>query len=303
MYQGFLGLAVDKEDNVFYATGGLDAAGNAGWVVRKSGDAGSTWTTIDNYQSTGGSSAASAIAISPINGEMYTVGNSSIGGNYNFFIRKSSDKGTTWKDAKSYLGGAAMAYALAVAVHPTRGYAVASGFTYDGSTFRWATLISRDGGGAWEVVDRYQYGGTHAIAHNIYIKEPNTIFVVGTDSGATTWVIRKSVDGGLNWQTIYQHQYVSGQAANAYDITGDTQGNLYTIGGAKDEAGERRWQTHVSTDDGNNWTLIDDYVYTEHKHSRGKSITVDPFGNLYAAGRGTDKDGYTHWIVRKLACE
>src|SRR3989454_2304983 len=109
------GVGADTLGNI-YVVGQGNVTGKANtlyghWVVRKSSDGGTSWSTVDNYQlSTSAHSAAWRFA-SDSNGNLFVAGwgQATSSGNHHCIVRKSSGGTSTWTtdDDFQYVPGGA----------------------------------------------------------------------------------------------------------------------------------------------------------------------------------------------------
>jgi hypothetical protein len=135
----------------------------------------------------------------------------------------------------------------------------------------------------------------------IFAHPTRGIFAVGTRNinGIPAWVIRRSTNGGATWSEINTFQLQSGLNSTALGISADAAGNLYVVG--RGDTSPRRntvvshWLVRKSTDGGNSWSTVDDFVPGGNPaEARCFATTIN--GDLYVAGTAAG-----HWIVRKNA--
>ena len=95
-------VRIHPNGDIFIAGEGADAS-SYHWIVRKSTNQGTTWSTSDNYQkiSTSTSSWARDIAFDT-NGNIYVVGLGRDGTVGHWIVRKSTDGGKTWETVDDY---------------------------------------------------------------------------------------------------------------------------------------------------------------------------------------------------------
>lgn len=143
---------------------GVYVVGNAAgrWLVRKSSNAGTTWSTVDAFQlepSTNAPAAATAITADD-NGTLHVVGRASVrvqtGGTvrkpiYSFFhrwyMRSSSNGGSSWTNHDVYPGSAGT---------PTAVTTDLAGNTYVAGTVNSRGIVRTNAGGSWSTSDDAQ---------------------------------------------------------------------------------------------------------------------------------------------------
>lgn len=140
-------------------------AGSPSWIVRKSADAGATWSTVDNMQSSAGA-LAQAVTSDP-SGNLYVGGELSTrtitGGTkqrpiYTYasqwVMRKSTNGGTSWsQDASIPTGGISNQSFNMGSDAAGNVYAVSSRIGSDGRSH---SMVRSNMGGSWQTVDDFQ---------------------------------------------------------------------------------------------------------------------------------------------------
>ncbi len=159
------------------------------WLVRRSLDAGATWSTVDAYAS---GMAAYGIGADG-NGNLYAIGNANLpskgknGGSY-WVVRKSADGGATWTTVDTYqLLTTGTQRALGFASDSlgnlyVAGEALASGGV--GPNY-WIVRENPGGTGSWITVDTV----TNSIPHAIAADGLGNVFVGGQNPG---WIVRRN---------------------------------------------------------------------------------------------------------------
>src|SRR6185503_6180660 len=123
---------------------------------------------------------------------------------------------------------------------------------------------SSDGGNTWSVVDFFDNGAGSAPEwweyYGITCDAAGILYAVGDDFESGTWLVRRSLDGGLTWQTV---DLFPGEARA---VTTDTDGNVYVAGqnvGANvylPGNNGRSWIIRKSTDGGASWSTVDTFA-------------------------------------------
>ena len=107
-----------------------------------------------------------------------------------------------------------------------------------------------------------------------------TLYAVGDDYESGTWLVRRSLDGGVTWQTV---DLFSGEARA---VTTDSVGNVYVAGqnvGANPPGNNvRSWIIRKSSNGGISWSTVDTFT-----NSWVRGVFSHPNGGLFAVGYGT----------------
>jgi hypothetical protein len=211
-------------------------------LVRKSSNAGQTWTLVDDLEGP----VASAAAVVPSKG-VFVVGQYFPPGPW--LVRKSitGDVGT-WATVDGPIANATPhgvcgdsqgniyvvgTQFIATGVVKTKGHTVTNGY------FAWITRMSSDGGHTWSTVDAYTYAPNQsAEAWGIGQNSAGGVVVVGNAAdalGKARWIVRTF--GTSGWQTIDDFQLAPGDGGFARGVATDAAGNLLVTGGAQDATG------------------------------------------------------------------
>jgi hypothetical protein len=142
--------------------------------------------------------------------------------------------------------------------------------------------------GSWQTIDDFQLAaGQHSNPATVVAAPPNRLYAVGiARMGTFQWLVRRSNDGGANWETVD-----GGMSGGASDAVVDTAGTVFVVGNT--EAGRivRR-----STNNGDSWMTVDTIpVSTPTDPCNSGYLAVTPNGNVYVAA-GCDSTGV---IVRR----
>lgn len=132
------------------------------------------------------------------------------------------------------------------------------------------------------------------------------IYVTGTSTNVSHWIVRKSANGTA-WSTIDDFVYASGQQALAYSAAVDGSGNIYVVGSAGPT--KNHWIVRKSTNGGTSWTTVDDFQQKSNYDSQlintiALRLLFDSSGNIYVAGVANEGGGYygysyKYWLVRR----
>jgi hypothetical protein len=244
------GFAADPSGSIYVVGGGRDltVAGsgkgaknqsNIHWLVRKSADAGQTWTLVDDIIL--GQPIADAAAVEPGVG-VFVVGAHFYPGPW--VVRRSAtgDAGT-WSTVDGPITNAA-AHGVC---SDSQGniYVAGQQFQSTGTVkhqatgyVAWATRMSSNGGNTWATVDTFTLApNTNACALAVGTDAVGHMVVVGnaTDAQGMHWIVR--LLGPTGWQTIDNFQLAPGLSTSANAVTVDASGRLLVTGNARDAAG------------------------------------------------------------------
>lgn len=270
------------------------------WVIRKSVDGGDSWNTVDDYIYSAANTYATSISVNH-SGHLFVAGY----GSNNWIVRRSTDSGATWNnvDNFNYAGYSTVAKSIKI---DNSGILYVSGLGADSSSIAsWLVRKSTDNGNSWTTVDTFQLSpGYDASCETLEISG-SSIFAagIGLDSSSIAyWVTRRSSDGGASWSTIDTYNLAPSFSAYISQIYSPSPSTIYTVGSAIDSNNISHWIVRKSTDNGNSWSTVDNFLASSLSNiqANAKSITSDSSGNIYTLGTGevffTDVN---HWFVRK----
>ncbi len=242
------GIAIDASDYLYVAGQASDGA-TTHWVVRKSVNAGTTWSYSDDFQySVNQNASAAAIARNSSDGSLWSVGFGNDGTANRWIVRKSTNSGATWStvDDFQYTGNQnARAYGVAF---DSCGYIYVAGEAVDGSAnTRWIVRKSADGGTSWSSIDDFVYtGGTSSSARSIAIESSGVLWVVGVgnDGASNFWVTRTAAAGGDTWSTSESYQNTGVLDSAAYGVGVDSStGSVFVTGQGTSAGPIGNWDT------------------------------------------------------------
>ena len=199
------------------AAGRVFVGGNLGdlnntdhFLIRRSLDGGTTWTTVDNV----------AKGLNVVRGMVATPAGVFAAGYLGkpfWTVRCSTDGGNTWRTVDTVSSVPAGNFSAGGFSHAFGIAADAAGNLYtvgDASfvvnnvvKYHWLTRKSADGGATWRTVDEVIGDTTYAGANAVTVDKFGTVFTGGnyqSVSGGTTnthWSTRVSVDAGATWAT------------------------------------------------------------------------------------------------------
>lgn len=297
------GIVTDASNNVYSFSAARGTSSLTTWVIRKSIDNGTTWTTANTYQySTGAYYDGGAYGIASGTAGLFAVG---FGGNVmassttKWLVRKSTNAGVTWTNMDDYAGTVSYAYGQSFAQDPSTGNLFTIGKIMTNGFYRWQVRKSTDAGVTWATVDDFNYAASYNnYPEGIAITSSGTLYVAGygilTTIATHRWLVRKSTDGGTTWTTVAN---IAGNQPESSGAVLDNAGNIYMAG--TDYVAGFVYHSYVrrSTNGGSTWTIVDDYIYPGGS-GYNTGISRDASGNIYAYGYGYVGGTY-HWIVRK----
>ncbi|MGZ3697147.1 MAG: WD40/YVTN/BNR-like repeat-containing protein [Bdellovibrionota bacterium] len=318
-------IASTSTGDVYVAGYGLGSNGFKHWIVRKSADAGKSWSTIDDFvNSAGYNSAALCLAVS-------TGGAISVGG-YGALqspvtpttayeqgiIRRSTDSGGTWSQVHlediTYNYVDAPVTAMAIDAGGTLMAAVSfSWFTWCGTWCNGWSIKSTDGGATWAETNNISMN-VMASGSDFYYAAQYTSLAAGVAAGtfyatATQFdqtatsptnhsFIWKTTNSGTTWTQVDEATY-SGHSLTPTVVKVDSAGKVYVLANA--DAGLAALSViRVSTDGGTSWSNQETYQYATGKISGGLSFGISATGQTLWGGYGTDSKNISHWLFRRL---
>ena len=299
------GVGVDPIGNVF-STGWLQppcakkSCPGQYWYVRKSANAGGTWSTVDLFQYAPGQSAYAYGVASDNAGNVFVAGLANdakrVG---HWVVRKSPNAGASWTVVDDVPWGTPSQFTVMTFV-PGAGLFVV-GSAYSNSLNAWVVRRSLDGGSTWANADNYQLTvGQESYARGVSSDAQGNIYVVGYahDSTATArWIVRASGNGGATWTTIDSFSYVAGKPAVGHAIGRDSLGQVAVAGVGQDSQGTSHWLVRRPSASGP-WATVDDYQLAPGQNTDLRAVATDAAGNVLVSGDANDTSG-THWIVRR----
>jgi hypothetical protein len=173
-----------------------------GWVVRRSTNGGTTWSTVDNFSlAAGNKSVASGIASDAL-GNIYVVGYgyTSTGKgatqttSRHWLVRKSTDGGNSWTTVDNYQLASGIDSSATAFAADAQGNLFVAGYGGAANNQHWIVRKNPGGSGSWSTSDDFLYGsiyGAQSLA--ITANSSGNVFVggLGFSSSGTHWLVRK----------------------------------------------------------------------------------------------------------------
>jgi len=214
-------------------------AGNTGTLLFKSTDAGATWTTLRPFND-----ASYARGMVCLPSGLFVIGGT--------VVRKSANGGTTWNTVDTGFSQTAICTDAQGNIYTGGGATVTTGSGKKAATtYEWIIREGTAGGATWKTVAAFSING--------FSGGPNPSFVTTLDAlhfdatgnlyaagsltatdGSGHWLVTKSPNQGVNWSVADDFQLVSGFTANAWFLTSDLAGAVYS-GGMALGGGTEHW--------------------------------------------------------------
>jgi hypothetical protein len=271
----------------------IGATGNVR-VTQRSRNGGQTWSEVDSVPLAGMDSQ----------GNLYSAASCDFEG---WLVRKSDDGGTTWSDAERFFrlaaGNQARLAALAV---DAADRVFVSGNSIDSATItRWIVRRLQGWDTTFTTVDDFELeagmGGDTPIV-SAGARHVHAAGMANTSTGPH-WIVRRGDATGGTWTTLDDFTYPNATSVKPHSVYEGPSSTVIVVGTVKDSAGVDRVVTRRSANDGNAWTVTDEWTYSPGKSSSAGPIAGDRRGNVYGIVRGVASDDVSHWILRKLDCQ
>lgn len=296
-------MFVNSLSHIYTLGNAADATNKTHWIIRKSTDHGTTWTTIEDYLmsapvSLGRNEARAMAADSSGNLFVTGIGQATNSDFDHWLIKKSSDQGSTWSlvdDYSYYKKGGNNISSLAYDANNNILYSAG----YEGANYsRWIVKKSLDQGNTWTTIDSFQLDTYRdAKAYKILLNNGN-IFVAGnaTDINFTGhWIVRKSSDNGASWSIIDNWTPYANSITAAKFMTIDSNGVMYVTGHAVDGSFNQHLITRKSSNNGVSWTNVDDFI--SGMIAASNDIAVNSLNHIFVSGYHIS--GGQFWMIRK----
>ncbi|QDK37221.1 sialidase family protein [Bdellovibrio sp. NC01] len=296
-------LAMTSQGNNAYYCGyqwDSDGAGTAYWVVRRSTDGGTTWTTVA-LDSDADDSVCQTLSVSPTTGYLYAGGFDRLGsgGNPRGILRESRDQGQTWSNiyAQEIPGGYNVGIMHAKVAPDNTIWMI-------GTTPAPANAILLKGtfSGAWNFVDmNVNFGSANATNYQTFgeltIVDSNTAFL--NSRFGNTWNIKKTTNGGVSWSNVFDY----GSRTDAGELEILSNGTIVAMGTYHPPGfGPSDVKVARSTDGGTTWSVA---TVTSGKFADGCLLFKDNAGDIHSinsakdnATHFTSNDGGATWVAK-----
>lgn len=299
--------------DVIYVSGSLRSATDPSsrLVIRRSLDAGGTWTTVYN-ELLGTGQAVSRIArglFVDSSSRIWSLSTISFSGLQGWRVMRSSD-GTTWttlasRSPESVSSTAFFAYNLFQGAAVDEYYLAVAQTV--GAISTWLLLRSRDDGTTWSTLDSFQHvAGYSSEDHGgLYLPWVRRFLAWGSAETATQrfWTVRQSGDAGTTWSaTDLMVSNAVRPEASAFSGDALPSGHVVIAGNATDSSNKNHWVARLSTDNGMTWSASDDFQLVASKNANALDTRFEN-GNLWAVGKGINTSDVVRALVRKTSCQ
>lgn len=306
---------VDQTGRIFVTGMMFDADGQGDWVIRRSTNDGKTWDEMDRFRrGADGAQAGYGLSMVQVTEEddvtrFYSCGgakekDSEIG----WLVRtsKSGDK-SSFDGTDDDYRKAAKKRSLCQRIISSESalYAVGYGVGDQDQSFG-IVRKKKLGEKEWKTVDDFALASNKdTLAYSITVHGDVLYWVgAGTKSDeSVAWVVRKSTDGGTQWETVDEYQMASKKTSIAQSVVIGADGSIFVAGYGTTSGDKTKWVVRRSQDAGKTWEVYEDYALTSGKNAAASDLFLDDLGHLYVSGYGTDSSDQTHMMVRKLACQ
>lgn len=321
--EGVYKVTSDSAGNIFAAGYVRDATERYHAVIMKSSDSGATWATVIDYPAVNDLSAPNgpfagftSIVSADVGGERHLVATGTHrrlpnpGYRSVWMTIRSRDGGATWETLDEYLPPFPSSMPPRDVAVDANGnhYIVALVKDQEAGNGNSHWLIRKgqvtSGGMTWSMVGDFSYadGWDYSYGHGFAADGPSRVVCVGSSvfvagSGANSWIVRKSSNGGSTWQVVDTYQYGKNLKSHAFDVAADSAGNVY-VAGYGQKLGTR-WIVRRLASGGTKWSTVDDFRLSGGSYAEGKGIAIDSNNNVHVTGMAAFSQGKGNWVTRQ----
>lgn len=152
---------------------------------------------------------------------------------------------------------------------------------------------------AWSTSDDFEYvAGKDCRSTAIAADTSGNLYAAGycaNGSDAIFGIVRKSTDQGATWSTVLDYQ--NGGNDSYFLSIAITSTGVVFVAGYVDKVTDM-WLVIKTTNGGNSWTVMDEYLGITAESAAAQTITVDSSNNIYVIGTETQTTD-TCWTARK----
>jgi len=270
---GNVDICVDGSNRVFVAFPDL-LYGISDVFYKKSGDGGLTWQPLKRLTWTAGHSNKVSMAYDFFS-NIYIVWNDSTPGNYEIYLKKSTDAGTTWMAPKRLSWTTNDSYFPILKTSSITALHVA---WIDGNQILYKS--SNDGGSVWSPLRKVTWSGNNPRSLQMTIDSNGDIYLIWYDDSETNTEIflKKSNDGGNTWSALQRLTWNSGHSG--IPAIGTSSTNTIHIAWHDKTPGNYEIFYKKSTDGGTNW-LANNRVTWNATDSVCPGIAIAPSNQVH----------------------
>lgn len=193
---GCNGIAVNG--NTVYAVGSaVDASNISHWIVRKSTDAGASWTTVRDYNFAASKDALAYSVLIDGAGTVYVAGaaDTTASGAKHWMVQKSTDGGSSWTMVDDYVMSAGRNNYPQSIGKDSLGRIYVTGYSLTSSNLQ-RSIVRRsgDGGATWNTVDLLSLEGRSSLNTSIFeclSGRMCTVGVINDKDSVLRWSVRQ----------------------------------------------------------------------------------------------------------------
>lgn len=179
-----------------------------------------------------------------------------------------------------------------------KGNQFAVGFGKTAGKEHWIVRRKKVNEEEWSTVDDFVFvAGQNSRAVAISSDGAGKVYVAGYGSDGTsqTWLVRVTIDEGVNWSTIDSYQFAATKNSIPTSLAVDSRRQVYVVGSGVDSSGSAtHWLVRKLINEGSSWTIVDDF-HANLDHG-ANDIVIDSLGTIYVTGYGqigSEYLGYT----------
>jgi hypothetical protein len=267
---------------------------------------GQSWVTADNYSPDSNYLAFGTTICVGGSSNVYAAGTittttGDFGERVYGVVRRSTNAGASWDTVDSFPDWWEV---KASTVSPAGTVVVVGQARTNSEMPRWLVRLSADGASNWRTVDEYEYApGQQSGAVAVVAGNDGTIYVGGWANGTSAglhWVVRRSVDKGLSWNTVADE---TSTRLSPLMAMCRVKAGLFLTGFSSQVASNQTiesWRIKRNTDNSAAWSDVDTWLASGSFSCQALGIAEDRNGILLAAGvQRFDGGNHVDLVVRR----